>query len=153
MATARPWIRTVLSVVVMLVLLDLVIQYLLGLWTNVYAPSMFNGNTSFPSLDGHYLNGDVLFLLSVVMLIFAALSKALRYVAPAVVTVVSVFVAGEFGMAYIYSTPNNPLDSFGMGVMFLIAFVSTISLAGLLRRGRGEMAAPSRSEVSPSVAT
>lgn len=41
---------------------------------------------------------------------------------------------GQLGMAYVNSTSNNPLDSFGVGVMFLVAFVSTIALQGLIAR-------------------
>ncbi len=134
MTPVRPWVPRVLSMVTGITLLFLVIQYLLGLWTNVYAPSTFTPNTSYPSLDWHYMIGDTVFVLSLLTLIFAVLTKEARAIVPAVVLVVAVYVAGQFGMDYVGSTPNNPLDSFGMRVMFLIAFVSAVALAGLSRR-------------------
>lgn len=121
-------------------LLLLILQYFLGLWTNVYAPAQFStfdsGANYPPSLNVHIINGDVLFLLSVVALVFAALSKRVRTVLPAALLVVSVYVAGELGMAFVNSSPNSPIDSFGMGAMFLVALFSAGSLVMLSWRDR-----------------
>jgi hypothetical protein len=132
-AAVRPWVPRGLTILVMIVLLDLVIQYLLGLLTNVYAPAMFTSNSSYGSLNAHIFNGMILFLVSIVMLIFAALMKQWRCIVPAVVLVVSVYLAGSLGMVYINTTPNPPLASFGMGTLFLVAFVAGIALAGIVR--------------------
>lgn len=145
----RPWIPRTLTILTGLVMLDLIIQYLLGLWTNVYAPATFTANTSYPSLDWHYMNGDILFVLAVLMLVFAVLARDRRLVVPAIVSVVAIFFAGELGMAYVNSTPNPPLDSFGMGVLFLVAFMSTSALPMILRmRSRGPPAPPPTSAPS-----
>lgn len=138
----RPWVPRALTILVMIILLDLVIQYLLGLLTNAYAPAMFTDNSSYASLNAHIFNGMILFILSVVMLIFAALTKQWRCIIPAVVLVVSVYFAGTLGMVYINSTPNPPLASFGMGTLFLTAFVAGIALAGIGRMRPGDAPRP-----------
>jgi hypothetical protein len=138
-AQPRNWGRVV-TYLASAVLLLLIVQYFLGLWTNVYAPAHFSsfdsGSNYAPSLNFHIVNGDVLFLLSIVKLVFAALARQLRLVAPAVLLVVSIYVAGEFGMAYVNSTPNNPIDSFGMGGVFLVALYSAASLVIASLRSR-----------------
>jgi len=127
MASARNWPRVVtyLSAAGLLLLL---FQYLFGLWTNVYAPAQFSsfdsGANYSPSLNVHIVNGDVLFLLSIVILVFTAFSRQVRLIAPAAVLVASIYIAGAFGMAYVNSTPNDPIYSFGMGAMYLVALFS-----------------------------
>lgn len=142
MAPTRNWQRAVV-VVDGLVLLLLVAQYLLGLWTNVYAPAMFTSNSSFPSLDWHYNIGYVLFLVSLVGLILSLLSRQLRLIVPFVVLPVSILSAGEFGADFVSSTPNNPLDSFGMGAMFLVALLAAVSVMYLAGRARPGEKTPS----------
>lgn len=127
----RNWARVV-SYVGAASLVLLIAQYFLGLWTNVYAPAQFasfDSATNYaPSLQVHILNGDILFLLSLVALVFAVFSKQVRLIASAVVLAGSIYVAGEFGMVYVNSTPNDPIDSFGMGAMFLVALLSAAAL-------------------------
>jgi heme A synthase len=146
MASVRNWPRivTYLSAVALLLLL---VQYFLGLWTNVYAPSQFSsfdsGANYSPSLNVHIINGDLLFLVSVALLVLAALSRQLRLIAPAAALVVSIYVAGALGMAYVNSTPNDPIDSFGMGAMFLVAlFAAAVLLMMSVRVQRAAKAAP-----------
>jgi hypothetical protein len=149
MAAPRNWARivTYISGVTLFLLL---LQYLLGLWTNVYAPAQFSsfdsGANYSPALNGHIINGDALFLLSVIALVIAAISKQVRLFIPAVVLVVSIYVAGQFGMAYVNSTPNDAIDSFGMGTMFLVALFSAAALIMTSRRsGRTPGSTPSAS--------
>ena len=123
-----------LRYVILATLTLLVGQYLLGLWTNAYAPSSFTSSTSYPSLDWHYNVGYALFFLALAAVVLAALTRELRLVAPALTLLASVVLAGVFGMMFVASAPNNPLDAFGMGVMFLVAFGSAVSIAFSLRR-------------------
>jgi glyoxylase I family protein len=110
-------------------LLLVIVQYLLGLGTNVYGPATgFTENSSNPWLNAHYTNGDVLFLVSVVSIVLAALSRVWRLLGPSVALTVSVLLAGLFGMAYVGTTPNPPIDSYAMGVMFLFALGSAFGL-------------------------
>lgn len=151
MVARATWIRLV-TYVGGLTLLLLIAQYFLGLWTNVYAPAQFasfdSGAGYSPSLDAHILNGDVLFLLALIVLVFAAVSKRIRLIVPAVVLVIAVFVAGELGMAFVNSTPNDPIDSFGMGTMFLVALFSAAALMMLSANAR-RVADPTRATVAP----
>jgi hypothetical protein len=135
MAGTDRWIA-VLRYATLATLLLLVVQYLLGLWTSVYAPSSFTTNVSSDALGFHYLVGYALFLGSLAVLVCAATTRAPRLVGPSVVLLVSIVLAGVFGRMFVSSTPNNPLYSFGMGLMFLIALGSAIDLYYALRYPR-----------------
>jgi len=141
MASRRSWLTLVL-IFAGIEMLFLVAQYFLGLWTNVYAPSMFTSNSSFPSLDWHYNIGFTLFFVGVVMLILAGLSRNWRLVLGGIVVVVAVYVAGQLGASFVSSSPNNPLDSFGMGVMFLVALFANSAVLMLAARARRPTGSP-----------
>jgi hypothetical protein len=150
MAGSNRWIAALqyLSPIALLLVLT---QYLLGLGTNVYGPPTgFTENSSNPWLNAHFLNGDVLFLVGVVTIILAGISKVWRLLIPSVGLVVSVFVAGEFGMAYIGSTPNNAAYSYGMGVAFLFALFSAMALMMMSWSGRSRwMQGPTSAAATP----
>jgi hypothetical protein len=139
-------------------LLVLILQYLVGLWTNVYAPAQFGPFDSYPpypsvALEVHILNGILVGLVSLAALVLAALSKQLRLIVPALVLLISVFVAGEFGFFFVNSTPNNPIDSFGMGAMFIVALFSAaalVMLSGGVRPNEGPRATAPLSNSRPS---
>jgi hypothetical protein len=144
------WVRIVGAVAgVELVLLF--VQYALGLWTNLYGPDTFNTNTSLASLDWHFIVGDLLFLVGIVIVILAALARAVRLIVPAVVLVIAVYAAGAFGMAFVNSTPNNPIYSFGMGIMFLVALFSDLAIMGQAWRRSLWQAAMAPMAPSPTV--
>ncbi len=158
MAKPRKWGRVV-TYLAGAALVLLLVQYFLGLWTNVYAPAQFasfdhgSGANYPPSLNVHITIADVLFLLSIVALVFAALARQLRLIVASIVLMVSIFVAGEFGMAFVNSAPNDPIDSFGMGAMFLVALFSAAALVMLSARARsaeGPEATPTASSPRPS---
>ena len=115
----------------------LILQYVVGLWTNVYAPAQFDSfdsGANYPlALNVHIVNGDVLFLLSVAAVVVTALGRQWRLVVPAVVLAASVYVAGQFGMMYVNTSPNDPVYSFGMGVTFLVALFGASALIMLSR--------------------
>lgn len=117
-------------------MLLLVAQYFLGLWTNVYAPAAFTSNSSFPSLNWHYNIGFALFFVGIALVILTALSRDWRLVVAGIVTVVAVYSAGMFGANFVSSSPNNPLDSFGMGAMFLVALFADSAVLMLASRNR-----------------
>lgn len=145
------WYRRVFVVAGVAMVL-LVAQYLLGMWTNVYAPSTpaFYAMKNYTPLGLHVFNGDALFLLAVVALIFAAFSWQLRLIVPAAALAIAILVGGELGMAFENSV--NPIYSFGMGTMWMVAFFATgILLWGSWGLGNASMAPPStRVSGSPS---
>jgi hypothetical protein len=123
-----------LWILVPLVSLDLVVQYIAGLGTNVYAPpNGFTMNTDFGFYDVHFLNGDVLGILSIILVIVAVFSRQIRNVAPSVVILASVIIAGFAGMAFANTTPNPPTLSLTMGIAFLVAFGTAISFMFRMR--------------------
>ena len=141
MVARRTW-YTLVSIVAGIEMLFLIAQYFLGLWTNVYAPAAFTSNTSFPALDWHYNIGFTLFVVGIVVVILAGLARDWRATVGALVVVAAVYVAGNMGAAYVGSSPNDPIDSFGMGVMFLVALFATSAVLMAAARGR-KAAAPS----------
>jgi hypothetical protein len=156
-AASGRWTRLVTIVAVVEILL-LIGQYLLGIWTNVYAPAQFVLNSSGMSdqvgtLEYHVLVGFLLFLVGVVILILAGFTRDLRLIALAVVVPIAVFVAGELGSAFERSTPNNPIYSFGMGAMFIVALFATLGILAVSRSRRmpaAPSAAPAAVETQPS---
>jgi hypothetical protein len=141
MPTRRTWLTWVMTLAGVELLL-LIAQYFLGLWTNVYAPSMFTSNSSFPSLNWHYNVGFMLFFVGIVVLILTALARDWRLILSGVVVVIAVYSAGMFGADYVSSSPNNPLDSFGMGTMFLVALFANAVILMLASRGRRSVSDP-----------
>ena len=66
----RPWALKAMRVLVPVTALVLVIQYIAGLGTNVYAPAGgFTNNTDYGWLDLHYTVGDVVGILSILLVI------------------------------------------------------------------------------------
>jgi hypothetical protein len=136
MPPRRTWLTLVLLVAGIEMLL-LVAQYFLGLWTNVYAPAMFTSNSSFPSLDWHYNLGFILFFVGIVVVVVSGLARDWRLILGSLVVLVAVFSAGMFGADFVSSSPNNPLDSFGMGGMFLVALFANAAILMVASRSRG----------------
>ncbi|MGA7923366.1 MAG: hypothetical protein WCA77_05265 [Thermoplasmata archaeon] len=134
MVGSHRWFLTVKALAAVLLVL-LFVQYLLGLWTNLYAPSMFTSNSSSPALDWHYNVGFILFFTSILLVILTAFTREIRLIAPAVFLLIAVLVAGLAGGAFVGSSPNNPLDSLLMAVMFLVAFAAALRI-GFYNRSR-----------------
>ncbi|MGA8302226.1 MAG: hypothetical protein WA691_06010 [Thermoplasmata archaeon] len=152
MPSRQTWLTLVLITAGVEMLL-LVAQYFSGLWTNVYAPAMFTSNSAFPSLNAHYFIGFALFFVGIVVVILAGLSRNWRLILGGIVVVVAVLLAGIFGSAFVGSSPNNPIDSFAMGAMFLVALFanSAILMVGSrARRPLGSPATAARVEPGPA---
>jgi hypothetical protein len=123
MASRWAWPARALKYVAPVILASLVVQYLLGLYTNLYGG--FSATTSTGALDGHYTNGDILFLLAVLALIFASLARDWKNAGLGAALVAIVTVAGFMGGAFQNSVANvgdagQPVYSFAMGVLFLV---------------------------------
>jgi hypothetical protein len=152
LVTAPAWTSKAQKVLLPLVALDLVIQYIAGALTNAYAPAAgFNQNTSFGVYDVHWLNGYVLGVLLIVTLIVVALSRQHRNLAIVVVSFIGFLSAAVSGMAYINSSPNNPVDTSIMAISFLVAFIPIQVLTFHVMMG-GE-SPPSDRMVSPPHST
>jgi hypothetical membrane protein len=149
--TAPAWSWKVLRILVPVTGLLLVVQYLLGLWTNAYAPaSGFTDNTSFPSLDWHYNIGFLLGILGILVVIVAAFTRKVPYVGFGLLLLAGIALAGIAGMRYVGTTPNAPLDAVLMGIGFLVAFWASLAL-GWFAMGVGRMGM--RESVPGSVST
>jgi len=149
----RAWALKALKILVPVTALLLIIQYIAGLGTNVYAPAAgFNGNSDFGWLDLHYATGDVLGLVSIVLVIVAVFTARGPLIGTSAGILVSVLVAGFAGSAFINTSPNNPLDSLLMGIAFLFAFGATISLGFRVMWASGSRTATPPPPAAPSAA-
>ncbi|MCI4332434.1 MAG: hypothetical protein L3K01_01695 [Thermoplasmata archaeon] len=148
--SAPAWPHKALRILVPVTGLLLVAQYLLGLWTNAYAPaSGFTSNSSFPSLDWHYNIGFALGILGLLVVIVAAFTRKVPFIGLAIVLFVGIAIAGVEGMRFVNSTPNPPVDAVLMGVGFLVAFWASLALGWFaLGMGRIGMHAPGPGSVS-----
>lgn len=139
METPNKWVTGVRWVAVVAVVL-LLVQYLLGLWSALNSPaqwSTFDSSANYTdSLNWHITVAMILFVLGILAIVLAVLSKQRRLIFPAVGLLLWVFVAGEFGMAFVNASPNTPSYSFGMGVSFLLALFSAMGLMMLSWRDR-----------------
>lgn len=148
---APAWPHKALRVLVPVTGLLLVVQYLLGLWTNAYAPAAgFTSNSSFPSLDWHYNIGFALGILGLLVVIVAAFTRRAPYIGFALLLFAGIAIAGVAGMRFVNSAPNPPLDAVLMGVGFLVAFWASLAL-GWFAMGVGRMGL--REPVPSSVST
>jgi hypothetical protein len=109
----------------------LALQYVLGLWTNLFGPATFTPSTSFGPYEAHFDTGVAVTLLAILLLLAAVSTRRPAYAALAIVTFGSVLAAALFGQAFVGSSPNIPAYSEGMGVAFLVAFASVLILAFL----------------------
>jgi hypothetical protein len=133
-----------LSLLIGLALLLLVTEYLLGLWTNVYAPAVFTTSISSLALGAHYAVGYALGFVALILLIVAVVSRSLRSVVHALIVLLTIGMAGIFGRLYVSSTPNDPVYSFAMGFLFLVALAACMAIGWFLwRRSPGVPARPS----------
>ncbi|MFZ0831185.1 MAG: hypothetical protein WCB18_00965 [Thermoplasmata archaeon] len=128
MSKVQPWVPRALGVLAGITLGLLAVQYLLGLWASAYAPAIFTTTPNTAAYAGHIALGYLVGVVALVMVIVAVLSKNPRPVAQALVILIAIGLAGIFGRMFVTTTPNDPIYSFGMGVMFLVAFGACIGL-------------------------
>lgn len=133
MAPRRRWLLFT-SYMAAVELALLIAQYLLGLLTNLYGPAVYADRNGPPSLGFHFLTGYLLFLVGAVILIFSGLARSARLIIPAVVLEIAILLAGIFGSLFLGT--NNPIYSFGMGTMFLVALFSAIAFLAFSWRAR-----------------
>ena len=125
----------VLRIAVFLAMAALVVQYITGLITNIYAPaSGYTSGSVFAPYVDHFVTGIVLGILAIAVLVLCIRVRDRDFVVLATVALASIVLAGVFGMAFIHTSPNEPIYSVGMGIAFLAAFFAGGTLAGLVNR-------------------
>ena len=115
-----------------------VVQYVLGVGTNLFAtPFDVHGAGTSNWLEGHFNNGLILGVVSILTIVFAAVSRKRRLLALSAGLTASVVLAGVFGILYEASAScpspgcsvsDNPAYSFAMAIMFLLALLSGVGL-------------------------
>jgi heme A synthase len=147
--TASPaWTTPALRYLGPTLVLLLVVEALLGGWTNVSGPSTFTTSTSLPSLMGHEGLGYLLGVLALVALVAAAMAGRRRNILHAGLVLVGVGAAGVAGRAFLQNSSNPPIDSTVMALMFLVALAGAIGMTVVSWRS-----APANPPETPRVAT
>jgi hypothetical protein len=126
-----------------IVLVDLVIQFILGMYLNLFGifPSQISissggmggmmstmmGGSGMPTMSilmVHMLNGYLLGIISLVVLGLSAYSKSPRLVGLSIVGTAFILFAGISGLSFMFSMFSDNLLSFTMALGFIGAFVS-----------------------------
>jgi hypothetical protein len=118
---------------VFLILFLLVIQYLLGMLTNLFVQFPQNQNAGqlweFAwkqiSLASHIVVGISLLVVAVVLVIRAIVKKNKNWIIASTIGLVSIFVAGYAGASFV--TNQSAVYSFAMSFGFIAALLSYIS--------------------------
>ncbi len=142
-------VRAELALALLLVLL-LFVQYVSGIWTNVYAPAMFTSSSSSSALDAHYDGGFALGLLAIVAIAVAVVSRRARLIGQSVGLLLWIAIAGIAGHEFVSQSPNPPVDSVAMAVAFLLAFGTAIGLVYSCWRASTETPPPAAPVGAPA---
>ncbi len=140
----------------------LILQFLLGMFANLFVTfttssaanrlaSIFTEGS--PALMAHVIIGIVLFVLSLIVLIFAGFTSRRRLLGIASLGFASMAVAFFSGIAFVFSTYADNSLSYLMAVGFIIAFIVYGGLAGGARRPAGQFSAAPESGVSHAAQT
>ncbi len=121
---------------IMVIVTLLIVEFLLGMWVNLYAavPVGTKLGLSQPDFAGkfeleiHLIVGIFLGILSIVALIFTSLLKKILAVVFALFGAVSIIVAGVSGLAFASGGYVNNGESYTMSVAFLAAILLYINL-------------------------
>jgi len=151
------WARSGILYLAIVVEALLVLQYALGLWTNVYgvglnAAGLYTSSSSGSTYSAHVDLGYLLGLLSLLIVILAALHRQARVIAQSVFLLLWIGIAGVTGRLFVTGSPNPAIDSFLMGLAFLFAFGTGIGLVVTLLRARttGPAAPPAGAPPAPA---
>ncbi|MFZ3356047.1 MAG: hypothetical protein WA549_04730 [Thermoplasmata archaeon] len=115
------------------VLADLFVQFLLGIWVNLFDtsfPSTESGilraavDGSHPILTAHLVNALLLLFLGLGVLSYALETPSRRIVRASAIGLVSILVALLFGFVFLYTGFSDDAYSYGMAVAFLAAVYS-----------------------------
>jgi hypothetical protein len=126
-----------------IVLVDLVIQFILGMYLNLFGifPSqvssgggmggmmstMMGGSSGMPTMSilmVHMLNGYSLGIISLIVLGLSAYTKSPRLVAFSIVGTAFILFAGISGLSFMLSMFSDNLLSFSMALGFIGAFIA-----------------------------
>ncbi len=134
----------------------LILQFLLGMFANLFVTfttssaanplaSIFTEGS--PALMAHVIIGIVLFVLSLIVLIFAGFTSRRRLLGIASLGFALMAVAFFSGIAFVFSAYTNNALSYLMAVGFIIAFIVYSGLAGGARRPADQFSAAPESGV------
>ncbi|SIM83931.1 hypothetical protein [Cuniculiplasma divulgatum] len=140
-------------VVIAIELLLLAVQFVFGIWMNLFAPfptarvafqpyAMMTVMISVPELMIHMMNGVLIGLLSLMIFVLAIMRADFRSAAISAVASLSILLAGISGLLFLFSGFQDNVFSFAMSIGFIVAVISYFFLvysAAILPRGKASI--------------
>ncbi len=144
---------------IMAVVALLIIEFLLGMWVNLYATLPVGTKLTLsqqPDFSGklevgiHLIGGVLLGIASVVALIVSALLKKLVPSVLGAVGLVATIVAGFEGLAFANGGYSNNGESYAMSIAFLVAILVYTNFGRVLNVSKSERSSSLNPKVAPS---
>ncbi len=132
MADPPAWSIRGLRYLAMAAMALLVIEYLLGIDTAAYGG--FSSTSLTPALVGHQGVGYLLGAVAALLVVVAVAARQGRFLVLTLVLLAAVLGAGIAGREFL--STFHPIDSFLMGLAFIVAFIDGVALSALLRPAR-----------------
>ena len=111
----------------------LFIQYLLGMYVNLFVTLPEPPNVRYPVIGDHIFLGFILGVLAIVTLVFAALSKRGNIIVTGAIGFLGILAAGLGGIFFLGGNSNNNTYSYIMAIFFIVAAIVYMEMAQLLR--------------------
>ncbi|MHB1708103.1 MAG: hypothetical protein ACYCT2_01315 [Thermoplasmataceae archaeon] len=130
---------TLLLTGVMAELVLLAVQFVIGMWINLFALfpitnvafpmyGMMNVMFSVPELMVHMMNGVLIGLLSLMIFVMSLMGGFHKSAMLSAIASFSIFLAGMSGLEFILSGFQNNILSFTMSLGFVVAIISYVFL-------------------------
>lgn len=134
-----------LAMLIMVQFTLLVIEFLLGMYLNLYSTVSLPLNMGADSMSSmftlvpHMAVGVLIFVLSLIIVIYAARAENRRVMMPSILALIFVLLTGISGYAFAFVTATNLL-SFVMAIGFLMTLIIYMVPVSMSMRPSPEMA-------------
>ncbi|MEM0128030.1 MAG: hypothetical protein QXO03_02965 [Thermoplasmatales archaeon] len=129
-----------IGVVVMIQLFFLSVQFLLGMWINLFAPAinaalptnamsfMMTVMVSIPEILIHMIVGVLVGIISLILVAFSLSSGEIKIFVFSISNALFVLLAGISGILFLLSFMENNIFSFAMSISFLAVILTDFSI-------------------------
>ncbi|MEM0073885.1 MAG: hypothetical protein QXT41_04130 [Thermoplasmatales archaeon] len=139
MAQKRDVVR-IIRLLVMIQLFFLSVQFILGMWINLFAnvtnPSSSENHlqymsyvmSSFPEIMVHIAIGIIIGIISLILIAFSVKYKRIKILVISIANAIFVFLAGIAGILFLINFMSNNIFSFLMSISFLAVILADFSI-------------------------
>ncbi len=132
--------RKLLTVLTMTQLLMLSVQFVVGMWINLFSPAIYTSLPlspmqfmmlvifSFPEVMAHLVIGIVIGIVALIMIEFSLLSADIKIIILSFINGILTLVAGVSGILFLISYMNNSFLSFSMSLAFTGVILTDFSI-------------------------